>query len=144
MYDRTPMTPEQLRNNYQYKVVRRAIMEKFPWITDIMFDENDLNQYYTIFLDFVVDPDKVKELTDLSFARYVANRIDEGYYYKALYPSLLFDLSYEQGRDAIIKPIEDLMDEIHKSPALPDELKLPGKRLFKPSSFIVNPDGPEY
>jgi hypothetical protein len=144
MYDRTPMTPEQLRNNYQYKVVRRAIMEKFPWITDIMFDENDLNQYYTIFLDFVVDPDKVKELTDLSFARYVANRIDKGYYYKALYPSLLFDLSYEQGKNTITDPMEDLMVKIHDSPALPDELKLPSGRSFKPSSFIVNPDGPEY
>lgn len=144
MSARIPMTPEQLRNNYEYKVVRRAIMKEFPWIVDVTFNEDEINVYSIIFLEFVVDRDKLKELTDLSFAPYLANRIDKGYYYKALFPSLIFDLSYEQGREAIIIPMEDLMREIHKSPALPDELKIPSGRSFSPSSFIVNPDGPEY
>lgn len=138
------MTPEQLRNNYEYKVVRRAIMEEFPWITDVTFIEDELNDYNIIFLEFIVDVDKIKELTDLTFAPYVANRIEKGYHYRALYPSILFDMSYGEGKDAITEPMEDLMDKIHNSPALPDDLRLPSGRSFKPSSFIINPDGPEY
>jgi hypothetical protein len=53
-------------------------------------------------------------------------------------------MSYTEGKNTITDHMEDLMDKIHDSPALPDELKLPSGRSFKPSSFIVNPDGPEY
>jgi hypothetical protein len=144
MSARTPMTPEQLRNNYEYKVVRRAIMKEFPWIVDVTFNEDETNEYNIIFLDFVVDRDKVKELTDFSFPDYAVGRIEKGYYYKGLYPSLIFNMSYTEGKNTITDHMEDLMDKIHDSPALPDELKLPSGRSFKPSSFIVNPDGPEY
>lgn len=144
MSARTPMTPEQLRNNYEYKIVRRAIMKEFPWIVDVTFDEDELNEYNIIFLEFIIDKDKVKELTDFSYPDYAAGRIERGYRYKGLYPSLIFNMSYAEGKDTITDPMEDLMAKIHKSPALPDELRLPSGRSFKPSSFIVNPDGPDY
>ena len=78
MSERTPMTPEQLRNNYEYKIVRRAIIKEFPWITDVTFNEDELNEYNVIFLEFIIDKDKVKELTDLSFAEYTVGRIEKG------------------------------------------------------------------
>ena len=139
-----PMTPEELRNNYEFKVVRRAIMKEFPWITDVTFKEDEINEYGVIFLEFIVDINKVKELTDLTFASYLTHRIENGYYYRAIYPSLIFDMSYEDGRDEITYPMSDLMEKIHRSPALPDDLKLPKGRSFSPSAFIVNPDGPDY
>ena len=137
----TRMTQEDLENNYEYKVARRALMREFPWIKDVTFDPNELDTYNLIFLNLSVDPVKMGEQYDWEMTRWVKDAWEKGQRYSGNYPSLLFKVSYEVGRDTVSTPINRMFEEIHSSPALPEEMRLPRGRTFAVGSFIVNPDG---
>jgi hypothetical protein len=135
------MTPEELQNNYEYKVVRRALMREYPWIKDVTFDPEELDLYNLIFLNLIVDPAKMGEQYGWEMNTWVKRAYEEGQMYRGNYPSLLFKITYEVGRDEIIDPITRMFGEIHSSPALPEDMRLPRGRVFQVGSFIVNPDG---
>ena len=135
------MTPEELQNNYEYKVVRRALMKEFPWIKDVTFDPEELDQYNLIFLNLIVDPAKMGEQYGWEMNTWVKRAYEEGQMYRGNYPSLLFNVTYEVGRDEINDPITRMFEEIHSSPTLPEDMRLPKGRVFQVGSFIVNPDG---
>jgi hypothetical protein len=135
------MTPEELQNNYEYKVVRRALMREYPWIKDVTFNPEELDQYNLIFLNLIVDPAKMGEQYGWEMNTWVKRDYEEGQMYRGNYPSLLFKITYEVGRDEINDPITRMFEEIHSSPALPEDMRLPRGRQFQVGSFIVNPDG---
>jgi hypothetical protein len=135
------MTPEELQNNYEYKVVRRALMKEYPWIKDVTFTPEELDQYNLIFLNLIVDPAKMGEQYGWEMNTWVKRAYEEGQMYRGNYPSLLFKITYEVGRDEINDPITRMFEEIHSSPALPEDMRLPRGRVFQVGSFIVNPDG---
>ena len=141
---RNPMTPEELRNNYEFKVVRRAIMREFPYVLDVGFIDDEINNYNIIFLEIVIDPVKMGEVYGWDINPWIEKIIDSGQRYRAIFPSLIFNASYSQAKDEVNEPLLDLIDGIHKSPALPDDLRLPQGRTFNIGSFIVNPDGHEW
>ena len=141
---RNQMTPEELRNNYEYKVVRRGLMKEFPYILDVGFIDNEINDYNIIFLEIVIDPVKMGESYGWGLNPWIEKIIDSGQRYRATYPSLIFNISYTIGRDEVNEPIMDLIEGIHKSPALPNDLRLPQGRTFNVGAFIVNPDGHEW
>ena len=137
----THMTQEDLENNYEYKVVRRALMREFPWIKDVTFDPDELNTYNLIFLNLSVDPEKMGEQYGWEMNRWVKDAWSKGQRYSGNYPSLLFNVSYEVGKDTVSAPINRMLEEIHSSPALPEDMRLPRGRTFQVGSYIVNPDG---
>ena len=137
----SPMTPEELQNNYEYKVVRRALMREYPWIKDVTFNPEELDQYNLIFLNLIVDPAKMGEAYGWNMNTWVKRAYEEGQRYSGNYPSLLFNVTYEVGRDEINDPITRMFEEIHSSPALPEDMRLPSGRKFQVGSFVVNPDG---
>lgn len=139
-----PMTPDELRNNYEFKVVRRAIMKEFPYVLGVGFIEHEINNYNLIFLEIVVDPIKMGEVYGWGLNPWIEKIIDSGQRYRATYPSLIFNASYGEARDKVNEPIMDLIEGIHRSPALPNDLKLPQGRTFYIGSFTVNPDGHEW
>jgi hypothetical protein len=140
----TPMSGDELRNNYEYKVVRRALIKQYPWIKDVTFDEEDLNKYNLIFLNLIVDPAEMGESYGYELNSWIQGRLDRGEKYYCTYPSLIFNIPFEQGKDEVTMPIDDMIREIHNSPALPEDLRLPRGRQFQVGSYIINPDGPEW
>ena len=78
------------------------------------------------------------------FNPWLVGRIERGENYRGNYPSLLFDVTYEQGKDDIIDPLNDMIAQIHNSPAIPQDMRLPPGRSFQSTTFVVNPDGPEW
>jgi hypothetical protein len=72
---------------------------------------------------------------------WVKRAYEEGQRYSGNYPSLLFNVTYEVGRDTMTDPMDDTLKQIHSSPALPEDMRLPRGRTFQVGSFIVNPDG---
>lgn len=138
------MTPDELRNNYEFKVVRRALMKEFPYILDVGFIDEDINKYSLIFLEIVVDPVKMGEVYGWEINPWIKGIIGRGERYRATFPSLIFNSGYTVARDEVSEPILDLMDGIHKSPALPEDLRLPQGRSFNIGAFIINPDGHEW
>ena len=135
------MTPEELQNNYEFKVVRRALMKEYPWVKDVTFNPEELGMYNLIFLNLIVDPAKMGEAYGWEMVPWVKRAFEEGQKYSGNYPSLLFKVSYEVGRDTIGDHMEDTLRQIHSSPALPEDMRLPRGRQFQVGSYTVNPDG---
>ena len=138
------ITPEELENNYEYKIVKRALMKQYPFIKEVTFDPNELDVYNLIFLNFIVDPIQMGETYGWELTPWVKSAIDDGRKYVGNYPSLLYNVSYEEGKNTMTNVMNDMMQEIHNSPALPDDLVLPKGRMFTTGSFIINPDGPAW
>ena len=134
---RNVMTPDELRNNYEFKVVRKALMNENKWVKDVTFNDDDVNRYSLIFLDIIVDPIQMANEYERPFLPWVVKPIENGEGYRATYPSLLLDMTYEEGDNLITSPMNQMMEEIHNSPALPVELRLPQGRTFHIGVFIV-------
>ena len=140
----TPMSGDDLRNNYEFKVVRRALIKQYPWIKDVTFDEDDLSKYNLIFLHIIVDPIEMGEAFGYELNPWIQGRIDRGEKYHGTFPSLIFNIPFEDGKSEVTDPIDDMIREIHNSPALPEDLRLGRGRQFQVGHYIINPDGPEW
>jgi len=134
---RNVMTPDELRNNYEFKVVRKALMNENKWIKDVVINDDEVNLYNVIFLELIVDPIQMANEYERPFLPWVVKPIENGEGYRATYPSLLLDMTYEEGDNLITSPMNQMMEEIHNSPALPVELRLPQGRTFHIGVFIV-------
>ena len=130
------LTPQELYDNYEYKVATKALKREFPWIMGTRTDEDKINNYNLIFLDIFFDPFMVAEEFGWNIARWTWTYINEGREYFSPYLSTAFDVSYREAQD-LMDEIEEMMKGIHKSPALPEDLKLPGSRRFAVGSWII-------
>jgi hypothetical protein len=138
------MSGDDLRNNYEYKVVRRALMKQYPWVKDVTFEEEDLSRYNLIFLNLIVDPSEMGEAYGYEMNSWVKSRVGRGENYHGTFPSLIFNVPFENGKSEVTDPIDDMIREIHNSPALPEDLRLPRGRQFQVGTYIINPDGPAW
>jgi len=130
------ITPQELYDNYEYKVTVKALKREYPWIINVGVDENKINEYNLIFIDVYYDPFTVEDEYGWSISRWTKSAIDDGMEYYSPYLSTAFDVSYETARD-ITDDIDEMMKGIHKSPALPQDLKLPGSRRFAIGRWVV-------
>ncbi len=133
------MTPQQLNDNYEYKVTKRVLIREFPWIKDVSFDEDEINKYNLIFLDLYIDPFELSNETGWAISKWALREIGMGEIHKSLYVSSLMKVSYEESM-GLIKKIEKTINSIHSSPAIPKELRLPGNRRLVPGNFITQPN----
>lgn len=133
-----PYTVDELYDNYEFKIIKRAIMREFPWIKNIGVSQESLDTYNLIFMNFDIDPVELGEQYGWTLTPWVAKAIEMGKQYKAMYLSQLFDeVTYESGKE-LIKDILKIVHQIHKSPALPEELKIKGGRNLDIGDFMVN------
>ena len=139
----TEYTVEELYDNYEFKVVKRAIMKEFPWIKNVTVTQDNLDRYSTIFLDFQVDLPQLLQTYDWPVYKGAQYAWDQGKYFHAMYLTLFGDVSYETGRE-VTKEIESLFAAIHDSPALPKDLQLKKGRRFAIGDFYFNSGQPEW
>jgi hypothetical protein len=133
-----PITIDELNDNYEFKVVRKAVMKEFPWIKDAFVDPANLEKYNLIFVDFDIDPVKLGEEMGWELTPWVQMSIDKGLQYKGMYLSLFFqDVKYEDSID-ISNDITELMNSVGKSPAFPKDLRLKGDRPFAIGDYFLN------
>ena len=130
------MTPEQLNDNYEYKVTKKILMREYKWIKDISFDGNEINRYGLIFLDFYINPFELSDETGWAISKWCLNDIEKGEPYKSLYLSSVMKVSYEDAKD-ITKSIQKTMDSINKSSVIPQALRLPNNRRLSIGYFIT-------
>jgi len=115
-------TPEDIYNVYAFKLIKRALKKRFPWIKDVFVRQEDLDLYTTIFLNFEFDPTEFSKAYGHETKAWIQELIDEGFYLDYSYPNLVNDMSYEEYktvRDDIRRTIKD----VSENPALPDEFK---------------------
>lgn len=131
------MTADEVKDNYEFKVIRKGLMREFPFVKDVLVDEEFLNQFkYIIPVSLVIDPFVLALQYNVgikpSYIRMMVN--DDEFITSSL--DIMFD-----NRDRV-RHIDGQMDklskEIHNSPALPSEYKLP--RPIRMSLYIVDQD----
>ena len=134
------MTREELENNYEFKVTKKALMREFPFIKDVTVKkDDDINKYpSSIYLELVIDPYVMAHQYGFRVWDAVTRSLkkDEPYWFP--YLSIFVENDNRMELVApITKAIEELIDGIHKSPALPSELRL-GKKL-RVGSYMAYP-----
>ena len=136
-------TVEELYDNYEFKVVKRAIMKEFPWITDVTVTQDNLDRYSTIFLDFEVDLPRLLETYEWEPYRSAQRAWDENKYFHSMHLSLLGNISFEEAKP-VNRAIEKLYEGVHNSPALPKDLRLKSGRRFSIGDFYFNLGQPDW
>ena len=133
------MTKEELYDNYEFKVTKRTLMNEFPFIKDVYAeDEEAINRYeHYIWLSVDIDPYQMGQMYGLKVVNFVTNALKRGEPYWAPYLSTLMVGSVDDTWP-IRQALEKVIDGVHKSPALPSELKLP--KELDIASYNVKPE----
>ena len=133
------MTEQELYDNYTFKVVKRALMREFPFIKNVYArDDDDINRWkYALYLELVIDPYVLGHMYGIPVWDIVTRSLQRGEDYWAPYLSTFF--RDRDVIDKINKEMGTLMNGIHKSPAIPQEMRLPGHRKLNIGSWYVEP-----
>jgi len=130
-------TPEELNNNYTFRLIRRALMKEFPYIKDVFVNPFDLGKYNTIFLNFELDPAIWEQMYEDEFQGWVKKEMDAGKYIDISFPMTATNMTYDEYQP-IKKRIERVMSEVIQSEAVPQELKIQGHRPVAIGTWHVN------
>ena len=134
----TKLTKEEVLDSYEFSIAKRLLRQKFPWVQDIHISErNDINQYGLIFTDIDVDGEKfLQDHPEASIYPFQYNYFRDGQIPNHSFLNIFFnDID---ARD-IENDIDNIFKKVHKSPAIPDELKLPSDRRLSISGFRIDP-----
>ena len=130
-------TPEELYNNYTFKLIRRSLMREFPYIKDVFVGDFDLGKYNTIFLNFEFDPAIWEEMYNDKFQGWLKGAMDDGKYVDLSYPITASNMTYDEYQP-IRKSINNVMSQVVQSDAVPQELKIQGHRPVAIGTWHVN------
>ena len=132
-----PITYDELLDNYEFKVGKRILTREYPWIKDVyMRNPDDVNKYNLIFMDIIFDPFQLAEQEGWRMASYVARSIERGDDFWSPYLSTFYSSHPDDAR-ALVQKIDKSLEDLHKSPAIPQDLKLPATRKLNVGSFHV-------
>ena len=134
----TKLTKEEVLDSYELSVAKRLLRQKFPWVQDIHISErNDINEYGLIFTNIDVDGEKfLQAYPEASIYPFQYNYFKEGKIPNHSFLNIFFnDLDTQD----IENDIDNIFKKVHRSPAIPDELKLPHDRRLSISGFRVDP-----
>ena len=128
MASENPITYDEFLDNYEFKVGKRILTREYPWIKDVFYrNPDDINKYNLIFLDVTFDPFELGEQEGWRMASYVVRTIERGEDFWSPYLSTFYSSHPDDAR-ALVQEIDKSLEDIHKSPAIPQDLKLPGHR----------------
>ena len=112
-----------------FRIVKKAIMRKYPWIKNIYVgDEENLTKYQSmLFLDMDIDALQMAEEYEMTPEFWITNP-SWGFrsqpYYDSVYLSTMMSKGdYQEARD-LQTDIEDEMKRVQKSDAIPSEYKI--------------------
>jgi hypothetical protein len=134
-----PLTYEELLDNYEFKVGKRILTREYPWIKDVIIKNPDeVNKYNLIFVDVIINPFELSEEKGWRLASYVVKSIERGDNFWAPYLSTFFTNMGEEARE-LVQSMEKILEDLHKSPAIPQEMRLPGHRRLNIGSWYTQP-----
>jgi len=134
----TKLTPEEFYDSYELSISKRLLRQKFPWVQDLTISNlHDLNEYGLIFMDVDVDGEKFLENhPEANLYPYYHAYISRNEIPRHTFLNIFFD---DVDTKDIENDIDNIFKKVHKSPAIPDELKLPSDRRLAVSGFRVDP-----
>ena len=142
------MTIEQVEDNYEFKVAKRLLTQKYPFVLDMApTSQEDLDKYTSyIFVNLYLDGNKLQEYFQAPLRSLVYREISEGKTFWSPYLAILFKSS-DKETDKKATDTQNKMDELfhktHYSPAIPQELKLPRRKLAV-ARILMTPEDNNY
>ena len=136
------ITPEELYDNYEYKVTVKALKREFPFIKAVKIHEDKINKYGLIFIVLYIDPYQMAKIYNLTPSPYIISSIMKGEDYfigPVITPSLFFKEERAEVRP-ITEAIDTLIDEIHDSSAIPTTMKMFHGRKLAVEGYTVIPE----
>ena len=134
----TKLTLDEVLDSYELSIAKRLLRQKFPWVQDIHISErNDINEYGLIFTNIDVDGEKfLQAYPEASIYPFQYNYFKEGRIPNHSFLNIFFN---DVDTQDIENDIDNIFKKVHRSPAIPDELKLPHDRRLSISGFRVDP-----
>jgi hypothetical protein len=127
---------EEIEDNYEFKVMKRLIKKEFPFIMDMALTNNWTDYNSLFFVDLTLSPSLLMEYLDIPNTP-KATRYLRAFKTSTPYLTMLFPSEYNEG-DRILnlgKNMQLVMDKVHKSPSLPDDMRLP--RPVNISGYLI-------
>jgi hypothetical protein len=127
-------TKAEVESSPMFKIIKRAIMRKYPWIKDIYAgDEEDMKKYSSmLFLDADIDAQQLADENEWTLEQWVnpdlQRRIYNRDHFNTVYLSVLFTKPSDEEARQLQNDIDDEMKRIQKSNAIPSDIKI-GKTL---------------
>ena len=142
MANHTHISPENLYNNYEYKVTVKALKREFPFIKDVRIDEQQINKYGLIFIYIYIDPYEMTKIYNLTPSESIMSSIMKGEDYfngPVVNPSIYVKEDYNDIRH-ITDGIDRLIDDVHDSKAIPMTMKMFHGRKLAVGGYVVIPE----
>ena len=121
-------TPEDIYNVYAFKLIKRALKKRFPWIKDVFVRQEDLDLYTTIFLNFEFDPNEFSKAYGHETKEWIQELIDAGKYIDYSYPNLINDMEFDEYK-TVRNDIRRTIQDVAENPSLPDEFKFRNRNI---------------
>ena len=135
------MTKDQIQNSTMFKVMSKALKQKFPWIESIEVIEQDIDKYETLYPMIIhVDLLKLEEVSQMDLANYVKSNYYFRYSPEGYSSSLMMYLQDNADARAMDDELEAQIEKINNSPAV-REFRLPKK--LRASMYNAKPLPPE-
>jgi hypothetical protein len=130
------LSPEELYDVYTFKLIKRVLKQRFPWIKDVFVRREDLDRFNLIFLNFDIDlyefakkyNHEVKDMFKISI---------KDQYLDISHPHLLTDMTYEEW-SSIRQKMKGAIRDVIDNPSVPREYKIPGDRGVDIGTFTMN------
>lgn len=137
--NKTPLTPQEVRGSYEYKLAKRLIKDEFPFVKDVDVEDDKLNQYGLIFLKLYVDPFELSEYYDtpLYWGLVYRKLNDPSHGFSSPFLSTLLDNPEPRLTVEFEKDVGDILDSIRNSKVIPDHMKLPSDRSLSVGHYIT-------
>jgi hypothetical protein len=123
-------TKAEVESSPMFKIIKRAIMRKYPWIKDIYAgDEEDLKKYSSmLFLDADIDAQQLADEMGWTIEQWASpdkqRRAYNRNYFDTVYLSILFTNPFDEEARELQNDIDDEMKRIQKSNAIPSDIKI--------------------
>ena len=130
------ITEKEFEDSYEYKVVKKSLLLKLPFIKDVELDRSsDINRWaHSIYIKLTIDPYLIAQTYNLKVWNVVTTYLMRGEIYWSPYLSVFFVnpkgdyISNIEKTVDLTRPIANqiqmVINGIHNSKVLPQELKL--------------------
>ena len=144
---RNYVTPTEVENNYEYKLMKKVLRQEFPWIKDVSVpNDEEINKYNLIFLDIVIDPYILQKEIGLPLERWMKRYFKDPpsntryakapYIYSSSYLSTMFSGDRDITRELQDK-VDATMKSVGRSAAIPEDLKIQKGRSFASGEYFI-------
>jgi hypothetical protein len=132
------LTVQEVEDTYHFKLAKKMLMKEYPWISDIIVDRDNLNKYRLVFVDIIINNNKIKSMYKWKEQPWTSYGMKQEGQYVGSSLSVSYQIHQDVGQ-LINNRIGDIFNLINYTTAIPEELKIPFDRYIALGNYIIIP-----